>query len=120
MGIVSVIAIAAGIGFLIALRRQINKAADEEGDEQVSWGLRWAARGCALVAILGVVGVVDAYVYPLPSPFEAPAADLPAKSEAPEPREDTEKPSAAASDPMKDAQEQHREALDDFEKRAAQ
>ena len=57
MGIVSVILFAAGFGFLLALRRKINEVADREGDEDISWVLQWGARGCALLALVGVVGV---------------------------------------------------------------
>lgn len=120
MGIVAIVSVAAGLGFLLALRRQINKIADEEGDEHVSWLLRWGARGCALLAFLGVIGLVDAYIYKLPSPFEPEQVTLPAK---PKPVPEAEPPKlkdAPKPDPMKEAKAQHRQALDEFAKEATQ
>lgn len=120
MGIVSVISVVAGLAFMVALHRRMNKIADEEGDEHVSWLIRWGARASLLVALVGAVGMVDAYVYKLPSPFDPGEAELPAKSI---PREQAEVPEIKAAekpDPMKDAKARHDAALDEFEKDAKQ
>lgn len=120
MGVASIVSVVAGLAFMVALYRRINLIADEEGDEHVSWVLRWGARFCALVAVVGTVGIVDAYVYKLPSPFDPGEAELPAKHV---PRERAEKPEikkAEKPDPMKDAKAEHDQALDEFEKAAKQ
>lgn len=120
MGFVSVVALAAGIAFLVSLQRHMNRLADEEQDRDVSWWIRWGARASAVLALLGALGVVDAYLYDLPTPFEPPEAELPPRH-VPDPRdadlpdiEQAEKP-----DPMRDSRERHRDALDDFERRGS-
>ena len=122
MGIVSIISVVAGLAFMVALYRRINVIADEEGDEyeHVSWALRWGARFCALVAVLGVVGIVDSYIYKLPSPFEPGEAELPARHKAQAPAELPEIKTAEKPDPMKDAKDQHDEALEEFSREAKQ
>lgn len=117
MGIVSVVALVAGIAFLISLQRYMNRLADQECDEDVAWWIRWGARASALVALVGALGVVDAYVYDFPSPFEAPEAELPDKAEPALPAERPEIREVAKPDPMGDAREDHGKAMDDFEKR---
>ena len=119
MGIVSIIAVAAGIGFLFALRRKINEIADEEKDEHLSWVYTWGARLSGLIAVLGIVGIVDNYIYELPNPLERDGIELPDEPTNVEPAKDVEIKPAAKPDPMKDAQEDHQDAMDDFEKRAA-
>lgn len=118
MGIVSLIAVAAGIGFFISLTRKINEISERETDEDVSWVLTWGARFSGLIALLGVVGIVNAYIYEFPDPLEKDGIELPAEHTPPE--QDGELPEikkAEKPDPMKDAQESHRDAMDDFEKR---
>ena len=116
MGIISLTLLFAGIGFLFALQKRINKIAKDEGDDNVAWTMRWGAKFCGLVAVLGLVGVLDSYVYKLPNPVGAPSADL--QKETPKveidvpPIKKAEKP-----DPMKDAKEQHRKDLDEFGKK---
>lgn len=114
MGIVSLIALAAGIGFFISLRHKINQLAEEEKDRDVSWMLRWGARFSALIAVLGIVGMVDSYIYKFPNVFQPPEAELPAKSEAADMEVPDIKP-ADKPDPMKDAKAEHRKDLDEFE-----
>jgi hypothetical protein len=117
MGIISITLVAAGIGFLFALQKRIAKIAKEEGDDNISWTLSWGSRFCGLVAFLGLVGVVDSYVYKLPNPFDGPTADLPADTPKEEiavpPIKKVEKP-----DPMKGAKEQHEKDLDEFQESA--
>ncbi len=120
MGIVSVIAVVAGLAFSIALYRRLNKIADEEGDDNVSWLLQWGARFFALVAIVGTVGMVDSYIYKLPSPFDPGEAELPAKHMPSESAKKPEIKNAEKPDPMKDAKERHAEDLDEFKRKAAQ
>jgi len=120
MGIVSVIAVVAGLAFFLDAYRRIGEIADEQGDEHVSWALRWGARFAALVAVLGAVGLVDSYIYPLPSPFAPGEAELPERHEPAAPTELPEIEPAAKPDPMKDAKEQHDAALDEFTRKAEQ
>jgi hypothetical protein len=119
MGIISITLLAAGIGFLFALQKRIEKIADEEGDEHVSWTLSWGSRFCGLIAVLGLVGVIDSYVYKLPNPFDGPTADLQADT----PKEEIDVPpikKVEKPDPMKDAKDEHEKALDEFSDKAEQ
>lgn len=118
MGIVSIIAVAAGIGFLFALRRKINEIAEEEKDDRLAWVYTWGARLSGLIAVLGIIGIVDSYIYELPNPLERDGIELPDKPTNVEPVEDVEIKPASKPDPMKEAQEDHQGAMDDFEKRA--
>jgi len=116
MGIISLTLLFAGIGFLFALQNRVNKIAKEEGDDNVAWTMRWGAKFCGLIAILGLVGVIDSYIYKLPNPVGPPAAELPKETPKEEidvpPIKEIEKP-----DPMKDAKEGHRKDLDEFGKK---
>jgi hypothetical protein len=116
MGIVSITAVAAALGFLFALQRKINQVADREGDEDISWMLRWGARLAGLVAVLGIVGIVDSYIYELPNPLEKDGIELPAES-TPELVKPVTIKKAEKPDPMKDAKKSHHEALDEFGKK---
>lgn len=121
MGIVAVISLAAGLGFLLSLQLFLKKQAVEEDDENASWVLTWGSRLCAIIALCGAVGVVDAYVYPLPSPFAPEEAELPDKPEKPaEQAEAPEIKKAEKPDPMKAAKEQHAKDLDEFQESAKQ
>jgi len=113
MGIISLTLLFAGIGFLFALQKRVDKIAKEEGDDNVAWTLRWGAKFCGLIAILGLVGVVDSYIYKLPNPIEGPSADLPKET----PKEDIVVPEikkVEKPDPMKDAKADHEKAIDEF------
>jgi hypothetical protein len=120
MGIVSVISVVAGLAFMVALHRRMNLIAEEEGDEHVSWLIRWGARASLLVALLGTVGLVDAYIYQLPSPFDPDEIELPAEHEPSTAAEAPEIKPAEKPDPMKEAKDQHDEALEEFSREAKQ
>lgn len=121
MGIISAIAVIFGIAFFISLRLRLKSIAKDEsdGDENLFWALVWAGRLAGLVALLGILGLIDGYIYPIPTPFHPPEAKLESLSgDSPLNRSDLPKiKDPQKSDPMKAARDGHESALSDFEKR---
>ena len=71
-------------------------------------------------AVLGLVGIIDSYIYKLPNPFDGPTAELDEKEL---PKETLTVPpikKIAKPDPMGDAKEEHGKALDEFSNKAEQ
>ena len=69
---------------------------------------------------MGLVAVVDGYIYKLPNPFDGPKTELPqARPQAP-----SEKPTEAREvvkpDPMGDAKAEHKADLEAFKEASAQ
>jgi len=116
MGIVSVLGMFGGLALLVVIALKINALRKEEPDEDIAWGLKLGVAGCLFAVVLGVTGIVNNYFVKIETPFDPPAAELPAKEGPKEPIEVPEVKSVAKPDPMKDAKDDHHKALDEFGK----
>lgn len=118
MGVVSVVVFAGFVALLVVAALKINEVRKRQDDEDVGWALKLATAAFLFGVVVSGVWVVNTYFVKIETPFDPPGAELserPAPVADPEPTEikPTEK-----SDPVKEAKDEHREALDEFQERA--
>lgn len=118
MGVISVLGFVVFLAALIVIRSMIRKSADDfDSDEPERTGLIWAARGCLVVVIVSLVGIVDGYVYKLPNPFGGPKVGNELPQSSPPPPAPS-KPDIKADDlrpDMDEVKKEHRDQLKEFE-----
>ena len=120
MGIISVIAVLAGFYCVYHFQKNARKLSRDSVDEVDASMLRWGSRAGVLVIVLGLVGVVDTYVYKLPNPFDGPKTELAQPKPKAAPEKPTEARETVKPDPMGDAKAEHKAALEDFKQSSAQ
>lgn len=116
MGIVSVFGVACGLAALVVFVVKVNALRREQDDPEVSFGLKILVAAGILMIAAGILGIVNNHFVKIESPFGPPAADLPYKASPRGPSRRPEVKPAERPDPMGEAKDEHREALDEFER----
>jgi hypothetical protein len=117
VGIVSVVVVFGSFALLAVLTFKMNAMREEQESAEIAWWMKLATAIGMFGLLVGGVGIYNSFFQKIETPFDPPAADLPpvpAEVAEPEPPA-IEKPEQ--SDPVGDAKDEHRDALDEFEKR---